>query len=138
MAKAETVVLSVRIPPEMLARVDSAGARAEVVAAALRAYFDPPPVGANPVQAAIDAGARFHEEIEDLKRQLAASRVRSIVGKPAVKASQPPGDVRAAAAVTVPTDVGFRPFPVGSLAKGSKKKGAGNGQAYASEGREAD
>lgn len=41
MAKPETVVLSVRVSPELLAQVDGAGARTEIVVAALHRYFDP-------------------------------------------------------------------------------------------------
>jgi hypothetical protein len=41
MAKPETVVLSVRVSADLLAQVDNAGARTEVVQAALRQYFNP-------------------------------------------------------------------------------------------------
>lgn len=154
MPKIDSTQVAIRIPNDLLALAPGGMSRTDLVIAALKSHLCPTSVaGDGDLVAALERAAIAERQIveatariDTLTREVAGWRAKAEAKpavaqkpfKPEAKALQSPGDMRAAAVVTVPTDVGFRPFPVGSLAKGSKKKGAGNGQAHTSEGREAD
>lgn len=107
--------ISVRLPDDLLLKVDAAGARTEVVTTAVRLYFEPKPaIAATAVDAGDLAAARveidlLQGDVAQLKRELAASRRSAPVAVPAGKSApidrkthHPAGPVRASA---VPSNV---------------------------------